>query len=125
MRSRTLTTAGLGAAVAAALTPVALPVAPAAAAATTRTYKGKLERTVFSDVRVSITVRGRSIRSLAVTANPQSQESYVREAYALPRLRKEVLKTQSFRIHMISGVTITSDAFILSLYSAMGYAHLR
>ena len=124
MRSRTLTTAGLGAAVAAALTPVALPVAPAAAA-TTRTYKGKLERTAFSDVRVSITVRGRSIRSLAVTANPQSQESYVREAYALPRLRKEVLKAQSFRIHMISGVTITSDAFILSLYSAMGYAHLR
>lgn len=124
MRSRTLTTAGLGAAVAAALTPVALPVATAAAA-TTRTYKGRVEHTVYSDVRVAITVRGRRIRSMAVTANPQSQESYVREAYALPRLRKEALKAQSFRIHMISGVTITSDAFILSLYSAMGYAHLR
>lgn len=123
MKARTLTGAGLGAAAAAALTPVMLPAT--ASAGTTRTYKGKLERTLYSDVQVTIGVRDRKIRSLSVSANPQDQASYQREAYALPRLRKEALRSQSYRIHIVSGVTTTSEAFILSLHSAMGHAHLR
>lgn len=124
MKSRTFTTVGLGAAAAAtALAPIALPAT--AAAATTKTYKGALEKTVFSNVQVSITVSGKTIKSLSVTANPQDQQSYQREAYALPLLRKEALKAQSYKIHLVSGVTTTSEAFIYSLYSAMGHAHLR
>ncbi len=122
MKSRTLTNVGLGAAAVAALTPVALPAT--AAAATTRTYKGALERTHYSDVQVSITVSGRKIKSLSVNANPQDQQSYQRESYALPLLRTEALKAQSYKIHTISGVTTTSDAFIQSLYSAMHHGHL-
>lgn len=122
MSSRARTTAGLGAAAAVALTPVALPAT--AAAATTKTYRGALEHTVYSDVRVTITVSGRKIKSLSASANPQDQQSYQREAYALPLLRKEALRAQSYKIHTISGVTTTSDAFIESLYSALGHAHL-
>lgn len=123
MKSRTLTNVGLGAAAAAtALTPAALPAS--AAAATSRTYKGAVERTVFSNVQVSITVSGKKIKALAVNANPQDQQSYQREAYALPILRKEALKAQSYKVHMISGVTTTSEAFIYSLYSAMRHAKL-
>lgn len=122
MKSRTLTNVGLGATAVAALTPVALPAT--AAAATTRTYKGSLERTQFSNVQVSITVTGKTIKTLSVSANPSDQQSYQREAYALPLLRKEALKAQSFRIHMVSGVTTTSEAFIYSLYSAMKHGHL-
>lgn len=122
MKTRTLTSAGLGAA-AAALTPVMLPAT--ASASTTKTYKGKLERTFYSEVQVTIGVRGGRIRSLSVSANPQDQASYQREAYALPLLRKEALKAQSYKIHIISGVTTTSEAFILSLHSAMNHAHLR
>jgi uncharacterized protein with FMN-binding domain len=121
MKSRTLTTAGLGAAAAAALTPVAL---PATAAAATKTYKGTLERTHYSNVQVSITVSSKKITSISVGANPQDQQSYQRESYALPLLRKEALKAQSYKIHTISGVTTTSEAFIASLYSAMGHAKL-
>lgn len=106
-----------------ALTPVAMP-ATAAAAARTRTYKGPLERTPFSNVQVSITVSGKKIKALAVSANPSDQQSYQREAYALPLLRKEALKAQSYKIHMISGVTTTSEAFIYSLYYAMKHGHL-
>jgi uncharacterized protein with FMN-binding domain len=120
MRSRSLTTAGLGVAAAAVFTPA---VVPATAAA--RTYKGKLERSYYSNVQVSITVTGKKIKSLSVTADPQGQESYRREAYALPILRTEALRAQTYRIHTISGVTITSEAFILSLYSAMGHANLK
>jgi uncharacterized protein with FMN-binding domain len=122
MKSRTLTTAGLGAAAAAALTPVALPAS--AAAATTKTYKGALEHTHYSNVQVSITVKRKKITSISVSANPQDQQSYQREAYALPLLRKEALKAQSYKIHTISSVTTTSEAFIASLYSAMGHAKL-
>lgn len=122
MKSRKLTNVGLGATAVAALTPVALPAT--AAAATSRTYKGALERTQYSDVQVSITVTGKKIKSVSVTANPSDQQSYQREAYALPLLRKEALRVQSYRIHTISGVTTTSEAFIYSLYSAMKHGHL-
>jgi uncharacterized protein with FMN-binding domain len=122
MKSRTLTRAGLGATAAAALTPVALPAV--AAAATTKTYKGTVERTQYSDVQVSITVSGKKIKSLSYSANPSDQQSYQRESYALPLLRKEALKAESYRIHTISGVTTTSEAFISSLYSAMKHGHL-
>jgi uncharacterized protein with FMN-binding domain len=122
MNSRTLTTAGLGAAAAAALTPVALPAAAAAAA--TKTYKGTTEQTQYSNVQVAITVKSRKITSISVSANPQDQQSYQREAYALPLLRKEALKAQSYKVHTISGVTTTSEGFIASLYSAMRHAKL-
>lgn len=122
MKPRTLTAAGLGAAAAAAITPVALPAA--AAAAGSSKYAGTLERTHYSDVRVTITVTGKKITGISVTANPQDQQSYQRESYALPLLRKEALRAQSYKIHTISGVTTTSEAFIESLYSAMGHAKL-
>ena len=121
MNTHTLTTAGLGAAAAAALTPLAMPATAGAAA--TKTYKGTLERTVYSNVRVTISVQRKKIKALSVSANPQDQQSYQLEAYALPLLRKEALKAQSYRIHTISGVTTTSEAFIASLYSALGHAH--
>lgn len=122
MKSRKLTNAGIGATALAALTPVALPAT--AAAATTRTYKGALERTVYSNVQVTITVSGKTMKTISITANPSDQQSYQREAYALPILHKEALKAQSYRIHTISGVTTTSEAFIYSLYSAMKHARL-
>ena len=123
MNSRKITNVGLGAsAAAAALTPMALPAT--AAAARTKTYKGALERTQFSNVQVSITVSGKRIKSLSVSANPSDQQSYQREAYALPLLRREALRAQSYRVHTISGVTTTSEAFIYSLYSAMKHGHL-
>ncbi|MGH2860675.1 MAG: FMN-binding protein [Solirubrobacteraceae bacterium] len=122
MKSGTLTKVGLGAAAAAAITPAALPAA--ATAARTKTYKGALERTDYSNVRVTIKVTGKKIKSLSVSANPEDQQSYQRESYALPLLRREALKAQSYKVHTISGVTTTSEAFVASLYSAMRHAHL-
>jgi uncharacterized protein with FMN-binding domain len=119
INTRTLTTAGLGAAL---LGTGALPAT--AAAATTKTYKGKVELTQYGPVQVAITVTGKKIKSIALNANPDSQESYQRQDYALPRLRTEALRAQSYKVHTISGVTVTSDGFIASLYSAMGHAHL-
>ena len=122
MKSRTLTNAGLSATAIAALAPVALPAT--AAAATTKTYKGTAERTQYSTVQVTIAVSGKKIKTISISANPSDQQSYQREAYALPILHKEALSAQTYKIHTISGVTTTSEAFIYSLYSAMKHAHL-
>jgi len=42
---------------------------------------------------------------------------------ALPILRQEFLAAQSARIHLVSGATYTSEAFIQSLQSALLKAH--
>jgi uncharacterized protein with FMN-binding domain len=123
VKPSSLTTAGLGAAAAVAFTPIALP-ATAAAAASSKTYAGTLERNKYSDVQVSITVKNKKIIKISVSANPSDQQSYQRESTALPILRTEALKAQSYKIHTVSGVTTTSEAFIESLYSAMGHAKL-
>jgi len=42
---------------------------------------------------------------------------------ALPILRQEFLAAQSARIHLVSGATLTSEAFVQSLQSALLKAH--
>jgi hypothetical protein len=42
---------------------------------------------------------------------------------SLPILRQEFLKAQSSRIQMVSGATLTSEAFVQSLQSALLKAH--
>ena len=42
---------------------------------------------------------------------------------ALPLLRQEFLVAQSAKIHMVSGATYTSEAFVKSLQSALLKAH--
>jgi uncharacterized protein with FMN-binding domain len=119
MNAHRLKLAGLGATAAAAISTATLPAV--ADAATTEKYTAY---TRFSDVKVAITVTGKKITSIAYTANPQDGRSYQLEAYALPLLRKRALSAQTYRIHTVSGVTVTSQAFLSSLYSAMQHAHL-
>ena len=123
MNARTVKLAGIGATAAAAISTAA--TLPAAAdAATGKRYTGAIESTPYGRVRVAITLKGRKITSVAYSASPDTSQSYQLEAYALPLLRQEVLRAQSYRVHTVSGVTITSEAFDSSLYSAMHHAHL-
>lgn len=121
MKNRTITAAGLGVAAAAAIGGGA---SPAVASAATKQYAGKVERTPFGKVQVTITISRKKIKTLSVSASPDTPQSYQLESYAIPRLRQEALKAETYKIHMVSGVTITSEGFILSLYSAMGHAHI-
>ena len=121
MNSRTLKAAGLGVAAAATMTTAAFPVAASGA---TKKYVGRTEQTPFGKVQVAITVKGKKIKTLAISASPDTQTSYQLESYALPRMRQEALKASTYKIHTVSGVTITSEGFIASLYSAMGHAHI-
>jgi len=120
MKNRTLKAAGVGVAAAA----IGTGAFPVAASAATKKYAGRTERTPFGSVQVTITVKSKKIKTVSISASPDSPHSYQLESYALPLMRTEVLKADTWKVHLVSGVTVTSEGFLASLYSAMGHAHI-
>jgi uncharacterized protein with FMN-binding domain len=120
---RALAVASLGAA---ASTSVAGLAAPAIAAAATKSvvYKGATAQTQWGPVIVTLTVSKKKITKISVSATPHTPRSQQLQSFAIPVLRSEALKAQSWRVNVVSGATITSDGFATSMYSAMKHAHL-
>ena len=96
---------------------------PAQALAAT-TVKGTGYQYPFGALQVTISVSGKKLTGLSVKYYADNPRSSQLEAYALPTLKQEALKTHSYRINGVSGVTITSEVFDQSLYTAMRKAHL-
>jgi uncharacterized protein with FMN-binding domain len=94
------------------------------ASAATQTYKGPTESSRFGPVQVSIVVSGKKITNVKASAHTSGSPSQAIESHALPILRSEVLKAQSAKIHVVSGATETSTAYINSLKGALKKAHL-
>jgi uncharacterized protein with FMN-binding domain len=78
----------------------------------------------YGPVKVRITVKGKRITNVTATAPTERPRSKVINQQALPILRQEVLKAQSARIFVVSGATLTSDAYATSLQSAIKKAHV-
>ena len=110
----------------AALGPTEAAVALAARshAAATHSYRGQGGRMRWGTVQVTITVRGHRITGLLATYPADRTRSRIINGRAVPALRAETLQAQSYQIHLLSGATLTSRAFVGSLYSAMHAAHL-
>ncbi|HLJ67537.1 MAG TPA: FMN-binding protein [Chloroflexota bacterium] len=109
---------------------VAFPIGTAwgtahAASSTTKKYTGPAEVMMWGQVRVSIYVKGNKIKTVKATAPTERTRSAIINEQALPLLKQEVLHAQSARIDVISGATMTSDAYILSLKAAIKKAHLK
>jgi uncharacterized protein with FMN-binding domain len=99
----------------------------ATAAATTtksRVVTGPSVNMRWGPVRVRITVKGKRITNVTATAPTERAKSRVINEHALPILRKEVLKAQSARIFVVSGATLTSNAYGGSLQAAITKAHV-
>ena len=122
MKRRTLAITTLSAIAAAALTTVT-PPALARAAKSTK-YVGPTIDTKYGPIRVTIVVSKKKITGLTIASDPQDPRSEQVESQAIPILRSEGLKAQSWQVHIVSGATTTSDAFASSMYSAMKHAHL-
>ena len=79
--------------------------------------------TVFINVTIKTTVSGshKKIRytDLGGSYNYHTSRSQYIMSQALPYLRQEFLTAQSPNIQMISGATLTSEAFLQSLQSAL------
>jgi uncharacterized protein with FMN-binding domain len=104
--------------------------APAGAAAHSssvgRLYVGATYHMKWGDVTVRIRLDGagkKIIRVASVLPTERSRSAEINHR-AGPILAREVLSAQSSHIHSVSGATMTSDAYVLSLRSALGKAHL-
>lgn len=75
-------------------------------------------------VRIRLDRAGKRIVGVAGALPTERPRSARINNGAAPILRHEVLKAQSGRIHSVSGATLTSDAYVRSLDSALSKAHL-
>jgi uncharacterized protein with FMN-binding domain len=120
-----LTTLTLGsqlAVPAAVLSAVASPVAGAASSGTL--YTGRTSSMKWGPVTVRIRVKNHKIVNVGSSLPTERSRSQEINDRAGPILRSEVLRAQSARINAVSGATMTSDAYVISLRSAMTKAGL-
>jgi hypothetical protein len=87
---------------------------------------GVLEQYGYGELAVRVTLRGSRIVSVSVptirVAEPYSQQL---ASQVIPMLRSEALASQTARIHGVSGATYTSEAYALSLQSALDKLHFK
>ncbi len=90
------------------------------------TTLGTLEPYGYGELATRVSISGGRITGIAVpvlrTAEQYSQQLAVQ---VIPTLRSEVLAAQSARINAVSGATYTSQAYALSVQSALDKAHFR
>jgi uncharacterized protein with FMN-binding domain len=90
----------------------------------TRKIVGPVEEMQWGPVQVTLIVKGKRITDVQASAPMERARSQFINSQAIPWLRQEVLKAQSANIDGISGATMTSEAFYLSLVAALHKAHL-
>lgn len=87
------------------------------------TYTGTSENAYYGNVQVSATVSGGKLVSVDFLSyaddSPNSQSI---NSQAMPILKQEAIKAQSANVDVVSGATLTSQAFAQSLQSALQQA---
>ena len=84
------------------------------------TYTGPVVDAYYGLVQIQAIVQRGQIADIAVLQYPSDRRLSVRiNRYALPLLRDEVVSAQSANVDIVSGATLTSEAFIRSLGSAL------
>lgn len=106
--------------------PLATPTVKSAATATphpttvtTHTITGPAVDDPYGVVQATITVTGRKITNVSITAPEDNPRSASINSYAVPALRTETLQAQSANVSLISGATLTSEAYVQSLQAAL------
>ena len=102
--------------------------APSQPAATTRRYRdgsfvGSPYDAYYGLVQVQANIQGGRLISIDVLQFPNHRNtSRAINRQALPMLESEVISAQGIRVNMISGATLTSDAYLRSLRGALSQA---
>ena len=91
---------------------------------TTRTIKGPNVDMRWGTVQVTLIVKGKKITDVRTVAPTERSRSAFINEQAVPMLRQEVLQVQKANIDLISGATMTSEAFVMSLQAAIKTAKL-
>ena len=86
-------------------------------------YTGQVVDAYYGLVQVQATVQGGKISDVQFLKYPTDRRtSQWINSQATPWLRTEALQAQSSRVNIISGATLTSEGFIMSLQSALAQA---
>lgn len=93
--------------------------APPAGSGQARTVDGPVVDTEFGPYQVRVTFSGTTITDVLIITEPDDGHSRRIASRAEPTLRGEALQAQSAHIDMVSGATITSDAYSRSLQAAI------
>ncbi|HTZ06589.1 MAG TPA: FMN-binding protein [Gaiellaceae bacterium] len=110
---------------------LAVPAAPAVGALVkakpkkkpvTRTVQGPSVDMRWGPVQVTVKVKGTKILDVSATYPTERPKSQFINEQAIPMLRSEVLTAQSAQIDLIGGATMTSQAYAMSLQSALDKA---
>lgn len=86
---------------------------------------GQSEQYGYGALAVTVTVTGTRITDVTL-AQIQTAEQYSQQlaAQVIPTLRSQVLAAQTSRISGVSGATYTSEAYAMSIQSALDKLHL-
>ena len=104
--------------------PAAADSAPARLAANSRyrdgSFTGPAYDTYYGPVQVQVTIQGGRMVAVDVPQYPADRRASQRiNGRALPILESEVISAQSARVNIISGATLTCDAYLRSLNAAL------
>jgi len=86
------------------------------------TYTGSQANAFFGVVQVQATIKGGRITDVQVLSHPTGHHSDQVNAAAVPVLTQEAISAQSANVQVVSGATLTSEAFMQSLQSALSQA---
>ena len=88
------------------------------------TYKGPEVNAFYGLVQVQAVVQNGKIKTVQFLEYPADRRTSQRiNSYAVPTLQQEAVQVQNANVNIISGATLTSQAFIMSLQSALANAH--
>ena len=86
-------------------------------------FTGPAYNTYYGPVQVQVTVQNGRVVAVDVPVYPADRRASQRiNGRALPMLESEVISAQSARVNIISGATLTSDAYLRSLNAALADA---
>ncbi|HVN61899.1 MAG TPA: FMN-binding protein [Gaiellaceae bacterium] len=89
-----------------------------------RTIQGPAVDMRWGPVQVTIVVKGKVLTDVQATAPTERSRSAFINNQAIPILRQEALQAKSANIDLLSGATMTSEAFAQSLQAALTQAGL-
>ncbi|THD45223.1 MAG: FMN-binding protein [Bradyrhizobium sp.] len=86
-------------------------------------YVGDVVDAYYGPLQVQASISGGRIASVKVLQYPADRRTSQRiNSQALPELQSEVIAAQNTRVDIVSGATLTSEAYMRSLNSALGKA---
>jgi len=105
-------------------TPTPKPTPKAKTAVKSKKVTGPLVDMRWGPVQATITVKGKKLTGVAIATQPENFRSQFIDEQSVPLLKQETLQAQNANIDLISGATMTSEAYVESLTAALQKAHL-